>query len=74
MESKLKMINAVKYVGATVLIIGIVIFSLGFFDSGSSTLTPIGIGTIVGAVFIFLMGMFLVATEEMTEKSQKNLI
>ncbi|WP_427037049.1 hypothetical protein [Cytobacillus pseudoceanisediminis] len=43
-------------------------FFLGLFENGYSVLTPIGVGTIVGAVFIFLMGMFLVASEEMVKK------
>lgn len=36
-------------------------------------MTGIGIGTIMGAVFIFLMGVFFVATEEMLEKSFKGI-
>jgi hypothetical protein len=32
-------------------------------------LVPIGIGTSVGAVFIFLIGVFLVVTDEMLERS-----
>jgi hypothetical protein len=68
---ELKILNAVKYVGGTVLIIGITIFLIGLFESGYSILTPLGIGTVIGAVFIFLMGVFLVATEEMVEKTYK---
>jgi hypothetical protein len=73
MNSKLNILNAVKYAGATILTIGIIIFSLGFFANGSSAMTGIGIGTIMGAVFIFLMGVFFVATEEMLEKSFKGI-
>ena len=65
MESKWKMLNAVKYVGFTILIIGISIFLYGFFISDYSTITSIGIGTVMGAIFIFLMGVFFVVTEEM---------
>lgn len=68
MESKIKILNALKFTSGSITIIGIVIFILGIFESGYSTLTPIGVGTIVGAVFIFLMGMFLVASEEMVTK------
>lgn len=71
MEAKWKMLNAVKYVGGTVLVIGILIFLYGFFVSDYSTITGIGIGTVMGAVFIFLMGVFFVATEEMQEKTDK---
>jgi hypothetical protein len=68
MESKLKMLNAVKVVALTVLIIGVSIFLYGFFVSDYSTITGIGIGTVMGAIFIFLMGVFFVVTEEMLEK------
>ncbi|MED4769710.1 hypothetical protein ACOSZF_21320 [Cytobacillus firmus] len=68
MESKIKILNALKFTSGSITIIGIVIFILGIFESGYSILTPIGVGTIVGAVFIFLMGMFLVASEEMVTK------
>ncbi|WP_342431728.1 hypothetical protein [Neobacillus sp. FSL H8-0543] len=73
MESNFTILNAVKYVGASILTIGMIIFSLGFFANGSSAMTGIGIGTIMGAVFIFLMGVFFVATEEMLEKSFKGI-
>jgi hypothetical protein len=73
MESYLKMLNAVKYVGGTLLIIGISIFLYGFFVSGYSTTVGIGIGTVMGAVFIFLMGVFFVVTEEMLEKTYKGI-
>lgn len=73
MESKLKMLNAVKVAGLTVLTIGISIFLYGFFVSDYSTITGIGIGTVMGAIFIFLMGIFFVATEEMLEKTDKGM-
>ncbi|MFC5602228.1 hypothetical protein [Sporosarcina koreensis] len=73
MESKLKMLNAVKVVGLTVLTIGISIFLYGFFVSDYSAVTGIGIGTVMGAIFIFLMGVFFVATEEMLEKTDKGM-
>ncbi|MCM3638064.1 hypothetical protein M3152_10025 [Sporosarcina luteola] len=73
MESKLKMLNAVKIVGLTVLAIGIFVFSYGFFVSDYSAITGIGIGTVMGAIFIFLMGVFFVATEEMLEKTDKGM-
>ena len=65
METKLQILNAVKVVGITVLTIGISIFLYGFFVSDYSAITGIGIGTVMGAIFIFLMGVFFVATEEM---------
>ncbi len=66
-----KLLNATKYVGASTLLIGIAIFLYGFFVSDYSYITGIGIGTVMGAVFIFLMGVFLVATEEMIDNRKK---
>ncbi|WP_163099057.1 hypothetical protein [Peribacillus alkalitolerans] len=71
MESKL--LNAVKTVGLLVLSIGVMIFSLSFWVSDYEYLAPIGIGTVVGAVFIFLIGVFFVATEEMLNKTEKGI-
>ncbi len=73
MESKQAMLNTVKYTGGTILTIGISIFLYGFFISDYSAITGIGIGTIMGAIFIFLMGVFFVATEEMQEKTDKGI-
>jgi hypothetical protein len=69
MKLRGKILNAVSYIGLTVLTIGIIAFLFGLFVSDYSMLVPIGIGTGVGAVFIFLIGVFFVATEEMLEKS-----
>lgn len=71
MTSKEKLMNAVRFLGISILTIGIVFFFIGFFKSGPSILTPIGIGTIMGGVFIFLMGIFLAVTEEMIEKKHE---
>ncbi|MED4714863.1 hypothetical protein [Bacillus badius] len=69
MENRWRMLNAVKYLGGTVLALGIIAFLIGFFASGSSVLTPIGIGAVVGAGFVFVFGVFFVAAEEMLEKA-----
>lgn len=69
MRSREKFLNAVTYVGLTVLTIGVLAFIVGMFVNGYNVLVPIGIGTSVGAVFIFLIGVFLVVTDEMLEKS-----
>ncbi|WP_449538806.1 hypothetical protein [Ferdinandcohnia sp. Marseille-Q9671] len=71
---KSNMLEAVKYFGGTVLIVGIILFGLGFFGNGSSLLTPIGIGTVMGAIFIFLMGLFLIASEEVLLKTQRTKV
>lgn len=73
MESKLKMLNAVKVVAFILLVVGISIFLYGFFVSDYSAITGIGIGTVMGAIFIFLMGVFFVVTEEMLEKADQGL-
>lgn len=73
MESKRKILNTVKYVGGSVLTMGIVMFLLGLFENDYSILTSLGIGTVMGSVFIFLMGVFFVATEEMLDKTIKGI-
>lgn len=69
MRSREKFLNAVTYAGLTILTIGILTFIAGLLVTGYNLLVPIGIGTCVGAVFIFLIGVFLVVTDEMLEKS-----
>jgi hypothetical protein len=68
MESKVKILNAVKFVGGTILTIGVITFLLGLLVNGFSSLVLAGIGITMAAVFIFLMGVFFVATEEALEK------
>lgn len=69
MQSYTKMLNVVKYVGLSILSVGLIALFYSIYVSGSASLTGISIGLIVGAVFIFLMGLFFVATEEMLENS-----
>lgn len=71
MESYVKMLHATKMVGATLLTIGIAIFLYGALISELSTVIGVGIGVVMGAVFIFLIGMILVASEEMILNSNK---
>jgi len=66
-----QILNAVKIVGISLLALGLIICILGFFASTYSNLIPIGIGTMAGAIVIFLMGVFFVATEEMLAKTGK---
>ncbi|MGY0694101.1 hypothetical protein ACW2QC_15190 [Virgibacillus sp. FSP13] len=74
MKSNIKILNVVKLVGYTVLTLGIAIFLYGFFVSEYSAVTAIGIGIVMGAVFIFLMGVFFVATEEMEKNTAKGVL
>ncbi|SDM39418.1 hypothetical protein [Bacillus sp. OK048] len=69
METREKLLNAVTYVGLSVLTIGVIAFIVGVIVTDFNMLISIGIGTSVGAVFIFLIGVFLVVTDEMIEKS-----
>ncbi|MBM7717603.1 hypothetical protein MHB50_06170 [Siminovitchia sp. FSL H7-0308] len=73
MESAYKILNAVKYIGSTILLLGMGIFLYGFFVSDTSAMIGIGIGTVMGAIFIFLIGVFFVATEEMESKTDKGV-
>lgn len=59
MVSNLKILNTVKVSGGILLTIGILTFSIVSFVNGYSNLIGISIGIIMGAVFIFLMGVFL---------------
>ena len=71
MNSRTKIVIATKNVGGIILALGIMTFLYGFLASGYSEITGIGIGAVMGAVFIFLMGTFFAATEEMLEKMDK---
>ncbi|WP_202077839.1 hypothetical protein [Caldalkalibacillus salinus] len=58
-----RILKAVKYVSLIVLICGIFTFLFGLFGT-HSTLVPISIGMMTGAIFIFIIGTFFVVTEE----------
>lgn len=73
MDTNFKILHATKCIGYTILTIGIAIFLYGFFISDYSAITGIGIGTVMAATFIFLMGIFFVATEEVQGKTTKGL-
>lgn len=66
-----KILQTVKLLGGTLICIGLSTFLTGLFVSKGEILAAIGAGTIVGAVFIFLMGIFFVASEEVVEKTQQ---
>jgi len=69
MDPLLKILMVTRYVGAIILAIGIAIFIYGMIVNDFVVITGIGVGAVMGAVFIFLIGMFLVATEEMLNKN-----
>ncbi|AKG04944.1 MULTISPECIES: hypothetical protein [Salimicrobium] len=66
-----KTLNTVQYVGATLLIMGTVTFLLSIMGLGDRTLTMIGVGLVMGSVFIFMMGLFLSLSEELTVRYKK---
>ena len=69
MDPFLKMIKATRNVGSIILTLGIAIFIYGMFVGDYVYITGIGVGAVMGAVFIFLIGMFLIAAEEMLSKN-----
>ncbi|MFD1848462.1 hypothetical protein [Oceanobacillus bengalensis] len=70
MQSYGKILNVTRYICGTLLTIGTIMFLYGAFVSGLSTVTGIGIGVVMGAVFIFIMGLFLEITDEMIVKKR----
>jgi hypothetical protein len=70
-EKYKNMLNATRFAGATLLSLGVAIFLYGIFISDNNAAIGVGIGTVMGAVFIFLIGLFLVASEEMVTNSRK---
>ncbi|MFZ0444038.1 MAG: hypothetical protein WAM95_05180 [Bacillus sp. (in: firmicutes)] len=71
MNPFLNMMNATRIFGAVTLALGTAIFIYGMIVSDYVMITGIGVGTIMGGVFIFLIGMFLIATEEILNKNHK---
>lgn len=70
MNSRMKILHATRWSGSITLLLGIMIFLAGIV-SGLIPVIGIGLGTIIGAVMFFLMGMFFIATEEMVENTEK---
>ncbi|WP_096270103.1 hypothetical protein [Paucisalibacillus globulus] len=74
MLNSAKLLRAVSILCGTLVTIGMVLFLYGYFGSDYGMLTGIGIGVTMGGVFIFIMGVFLVATEEVVEKNKRKVI
>lgn len=68
MKTHAAILNLIKYICGTLVFLGIGIFSYGVYVSDYQGLVGIGVGTIMSAAFIWIMGTFLVATEEMVNK------
>ncbi|WP_066173668.1 hypothetical protein [Bacillus marinisedimentorum] len=71
MDPKAKILRAVRVAGSTILITGMMIILTGLYVSDYNVMVPIGIGTAMGSIFIFLMGVFFVASEEMLARREK---
>ncbi|WP_042355537.1 hypothetical protein [Bacillus rubiinfantis] len=72
MNSRMKILHATRWAGSITLLTGFMIFAYGV-GSGYIPVLGIGIGTIVGAIMFFLMGMLFIATEEMVENTDKGI-
>ncbi|MFC4560029.1 hypothetical protein ACFO3D_17855 [Virgibacillus kekensis] len=70
MNTRLKILHATKWAGSVTFITGMIILFYGL-TSGLMPVVGIGIGTVTGAVMVFLIGMFFIATEEMVEGMEK---
>lgn len=71
MKAHATILNAVKYICGTLVFLGIAIFSYGVYVSDYQGLVGIGVGAVMSAAFIWIMGVFLVATEEMINKEHE---
>ncbi len=74
MINSAKILRAVSILCGTLITIGFITFLYGYFVSDYAALTGIGIGVTMGGVFIFIMGIFLVATEEVVEKNKRKTL
>lgn len=72
MNTHTKILRAVQFICSALVILGIFLFTLGIIVSDYNYLVGIGVGAAISAAFIWLMGVFLVATEEMI-MGQKNI-
>jgi hypothetical protein len=70
MNSHGKIIGITKWIGLLLFFVGAITLLYGITSSYSSVI-GIGIGVEVGAIFIVLLGMFFVATEEMVHSTIK---
>ena len=72
MKSHGKIINLTKLISLFLFFIGALTLIYGIVGDFGSVI-GIGIGVEVGTIFIVLMAMFFVATEEMIEKTFKGI-
>lgn len=73
MKSHATLLQFIKYICGTLVLLGIGIFSYGIYVSDYQALVGIGVGAIMSATFIWIMGIFLAATEEMIGKGKRSI-
>lgn len=71
MVSQTSVLKAVKNFCGFFLAIGTITFLVGAFGTASNVLIGVGIGAVMGAVFVFLMGVFFTVTQEMLNKTEQ---
>ncbi|WP_152657251.1 hypothetical protein [Oceanobacillus sp. CFH 90083] len=64
MKINQKLLKGLSLICGTLITIGAILFIYGYLVSALPLVTAIGIGFAMGGTFIFIMGLFLVATEE----------
>lgn len=63
----------VKFVCGICIALGLLLLTVGIFRNDFNYFSSIGIGVIIAAIFIFLIGIFFTVTEEMLEKRNKGI-
>lgn len=66
-----KWMTLVKATAGMLGVIGLALIVAGLVATGYNLLLAIGIGTVTGAGFIFLIGIFLAMGEEMVARTKK---
>lgn len=67
-----KLLKGLSLICGTLITIGAVLFIYGYLVSALPAVTAVGIGLAMGGTFIFIMGLFLVATEESFVEEQQH--
>ncbi|RDW18307.1 hypothetical protein CWR48_12050 [Oceanobacillus arenosus] len=71
MNAHKQILKITSLICGILIIIGTALFIYGYFENGYRNVAGVGAGAVMGAAFIFIMGVFLVATEEMIEKNKQ---
>ncbi|AXI08842.1 hypothetical protein CV093_08300 [Oceanobacillus sp. 143] len=71
MNAHKQILKVTSFICGILIIIGTALFMYGYFVNGYQNVAGVGAGAVMGAAFIFIMGVFLVATEEMIERNRQ---